>query len=171
MASREPITLTSAEVHALAERLRARATSVVLRGAPSQQSDGILAAGALLHLVADLRTLRGQIERAASSASEVAQHLRELLDDRGTFDRGASRSDSTDERKRGLASACRRPRVKRSDDHTLGARQCLVSYPSGRSTRRRRSNDSAASQADAPTCRPSSSGAGGDGSDSAPVGA
>src|SRR6266853_4389537 len=52
MASRELITLTSAEVRALAERLRARATSVVLRDAPSQQSDGILAAGALVHLVA-----------------------------------------------------------------------------------------------------------------------
>ena len=56
MASREPIKLTSAEVRALAERLRARATSVVLRGAPSQQSDGILAAGALVHLVAELQT-------------------------------------------------------------------------------------------------------------------
>ena len=45
MASREPTTLTSGEVRALAERLRARATSVVLSDAPSQQSDGILAAG------------------------------------------------------------------------------------------------------------------------------
>jgi hypothetical protein len=72
MASREPITLTSAEVYALAERLRARATSVVLRDATSQQSDGILAAGALVHLVAELRALRGEIERAASSASEMA---------------------------------------------------------------------------------------------------
>jgi hypothetical protein len=72
MASREPITLTLAEVCALAERLRARATSVVLRDATSQQSDGILAAGALVHLVAELRALRGEIERAASSASEMA---------------------------------------------------------------------------------------------------
>jgi hypothetical protein len=54
MASREPITLTSAEVHTLAERLRARSISVVLRDAPSQQSDGILAAGALVHLVVEL---------------------------------------------------------------------------------------------------------------------
>ena len=89
MASREPIRLTSAEVHALAERLRARATSVMLDEAPSQQSDGILAAGALVHLVAELQTLRGEIERAASSTSDVAQHLRELLGDRGALNRGA----------------------------------------------------------------------------------
>jgi len=89
MASREPITLTSAEVHALAERLRARATSVVLRDATSQQSDGILAAGALVHLVAELQALRGEIKLAASSASDMAHHLRELLDDRGALDRGA----------------------------------------------------------------------------------
>jgi hypothetical protein len=83
MASRELITLTSAQVRALAERLRARATSVMLHDAPSQQSDGILAAGALVHLVAELQALRGEIERAASSASDVAHHLRELLGDRG----------------------------------------------------------------------------------------
>ena len=78
MASRELITLTSAEVRALAERLRARAISVMLHDAPSQQSDGILAAGALVDLVTELQTLRRGIERAASSASEVANHLREL---------------------------------------------------------------------------------------------
>ncbi len=83
MANREPITLTSAEVHALAERLRACASSVMLRGAPSQQSDGILAAGVLVDLVAELQVPRGEIERAASSASDVAHHLRELLEDRG----------------------------------------------------------------------------------------
>jgi len=55
MASHEPITMTSAEVRAFAERLRARANSVVLRDAPSQQSDGILAAGGLVHLVAELQ--------------------------------------------------------------------------------------------------------------------
>ncbi len=87
MASREPITLTSAEVRALAERLRARATSVMLHDAPSQQSDGILAAGALVHLVAELQALRGEIERSASSASDLAHHLRELLGDRGAHDR------------------------------------------------------------------------------------
>ena len=86
--SREPLTLTSAEVHALAERLRSRATSVMLHDAPSQQSDGLLAAGALVHLVAELQTLRGEIERAASSASDLAHHLRELLGDRGAHDRG-----------------------------------------------------------------------------------
>jgi hypothetical protein len=89
MASREPITLTSVEVRALAERLRARAASVVLRDAPSQQSDGILAAGALVHLVAELQTLRGEIERAASSTSNVAQHLRELLGDRAAHHLGS----------------------------------------------------------------------------------
>jgi hypothetical protein len=89
MASREPITLTSAEVHALAERLRARATSVVLRDAPSQQSDGILAAGALVHLVAELQTLRGGIERSASSAFDVANHLRELIGNQGARHRGS----------------------------------------------------------------------------------
>jgi hypothetical protein len=88
MASREPVTLTSAEVCAFAERLRARSTSVVLRDAPSQQSDGILAAGALVHLVAELQALRGEIEHAASSASDMAHHLRELLGDRGARDRG-----------------------------------------------------------------------------------
>ena len=88
MASRELITLTSAEVNALAERLRARATSVALRDAPSQQSDGILAAGALVHLVAEVQALRGEIENVASSASDIAHHLRELLDDRGAHDRG-----------------------------------------------------------------------------------
>jgi hypothetical protein len=88
MASRELITLTSAEVRALAERLRARATSVMLHDAPSQQSDGILAAGALVHLVAELQALRGEIERAASSASDMAHHLRELLGDRGAHHRG-----------------------------------------------------------------------------------
>jgi hypothetical protein len=89
MASREPITLTSAEVRALAERLRARATSVMVHDVPSQQSDGILAAGALVHLVAELQTLRREIERAASSTSDMARHLRELLGDRGALDRGA----------------------------------------------------------------------------------
>jgi hypothetical protein len=89
MASREPTTLTSAEVRALAERLQARATSVLLHDAPSQQSDGILAAAALVHLVAELQTLRGEIERAASSTSDMAQHLRELLGDRGPLHRGA----------------------------------------------------------------------------------
>ena len=88
MTSRRPVTLTSAEVCALAERLRARSTSVVLRDAPCQQSDGILAAGALVHLMAELQTLRGEIERAASSASDMAHHLRELLLDRGTHHRG-----------------------------------------------------------------------------------
>src|SRR5215470_10777828 len=89
MASREPVTLTSAEVRALAERLRARATSVVLRDTPSQQSDGILAAGALVHLVAELQTLRGEIERAASSTSNAAQQLRELLGNQGAHHRGS----------------------------------------------------------------------------------
>jgi hypothetical protein len=89
MTSREPITLTSAEVRALAERLRARATSVMLRDATSQQSDGILAAGALVHLVAELQTLRSEIERAASSASDVANCLRQLLADPGAHHRGS----------------------------------------------------------------------------------
>jgi hypothetical protein len=88
MTSRRPVTLTSAEVCALAERLRARSTSVVLRDAPSQQSDGILAAGALVHLVTELQALRGEIERAASFASDMDHHLRELLRDRGAHDRG-----------------------------------------------------------------------------------
>jgi len=88
MDSRELITLTSAEVRALAERLRARATSVMVHDAPSQQSDGILAAGALVHLVAELQALRGEIERVASSASDMAHHLRELLLDREAHDRG-----------------------------------------------------------------------------------
>src|SRR5258706_1065997 len=74
MASREPITLTSAEVRSLAERLRARATSLMLHDKPSQQSDGILAAGALEHLVAELQNLRGEIKRAASSASDMVFH-------------------------------------------------------------------------------------------------
>jgi len=87
MTGRRPVPLTSAEVCALAERLRARSTSVVLRDAPSQQSDGILAAGALVHLVAELQTLRGEIERAASSASDMAHHFRELLGDRGAHHR------------------------------------------------------------------------------------
>jgi hypothetical protein len=88
MTSREPFTLTSAEVCALAERVKARSTSVVLRDAPSQQSDGILAAGALVHLMTELQALRGEIERAASSASDMSHHLRELLGDRGAHDRG-----------------------------------------------------------------------------------
>ncbi len=89
MASREPITLTPAEVRALAQRLRARATSVMLHDEPSQQSDGILAAGTLVYLVSELQTLRGEIERTASSTSDMARHLRELLGDRGALDRGA----------------------------------------------------------------------------------
>jgi hypothetical protein len=89
MASREPITLTSAEVHALGERLRARATSVMLRDTPFQQSDGMLAAGVLVDLIAKLQVLRSEIERAASSASGIAHHLRELLHDRGAHDRGS----------------------------------------------------------------------------------
>ena len=75
-------------MHALAERLRARATSVAGRDATSQQSDGILAAGALPHLVAELQAPRGEIERAASSASDVANHLRQLLADQGAHHRG-----------------------------------------------------------------------------------
>ena len=43
----------------------------------------------LVHLVAEMQTLRGEIERAASSASDMAHHLRELLGDRGAHDRGA----------------------------------------------------------------------------------
>jgi len=89
MASHEPTTLTAAEVRALAERLRVRATSVLLHDVPSQQSDGILAAGALVHLVAQLQTLRGEIEHAASGTAELAQHLRELLGDRALHHRGA----------------------------------------------------------------------------------
>jgi hypothetical protein len=34
------------------------------------------------------QALRGEINGAASSASDVAQHLRELLDDRGALDPG-----------------------------------------------------------------------------------
>jgi hypothetical protein len=88
LASGEPIILTSEEVHALAKRLRARATSVILHDALSQQSDGVLAAGALVHLVTELQALRGEIERAASSASDMAQHLRELLGGQGAHLRG-----------------------------------------------------------------------------------
>ena len=86
MASREPITLTSAEVRALADMLTARATSVL----HDAESDGLLSAGALVHLMAELQTLRGEIERAASSASDMAHHLRELLVDRGAHDRGTA---------------------------------------------------------------------------------
>ena len=89
MASREPIMLRSAEVLALAERLRARATSAMLHDTPSQQSDGILAAGALVHLVAELQALRGEIDRVASSTCNVAQHLRELLRDRAAHHLGS----------------------------------------------------------------------------------
>jgi hypothetical protein len=59
----------------------------MLHDKPSQQSDGILAAGALEHLVAELQNLRGEIKRAASSASDMAHHLRELLGDRGVHGR------------------------------------------------------------------------------------
>src|SRR5258708_13097054 len=62
MASRELITLTSAEVRALAERLRARATSVALRDAPSQQCDGTLSAEPLGHLVPQLQPLLRELE-------------------------------------------------------------------------------------------------------------
>jgi len=89
MANHEPTTLTAAEVRALAERLHARATSVLLHDVPSQQSDGILAAATLVHLVAELQTLRGEIEHAASSTSDVAQHLRKVLGNRGPHYRGA----------------------------------------------------------------------------------
>jgi hypothetical protein len=58
---------------------------VVLRDATSQRSDGILAAGALVHLAAELQTLRGEVERAASSA---ANHLRQLLAGQGAHHRG-----------------------------------------------------------------------------------
>jgi len=81
--------LTAAEVRALAERLQARDTSVLLHDVPSQRSDGTLAAAALVHLVAELQTLCGEIERAASSTSDMAQHLRELLDGRGAHHVGA----------------------------------------------------------------------------------
>jgi hypothetical protein len=60
----------------------------MLHDAPSQQSDGILAAAALVHLVAEMQALRGEIERAASSASDTAQDLRELLGHRGARDPG-----------------------------------------------------------------------------------
>jgi hypothetical protein len=60
----------------------------MLHDVPSQQSDGILAAGALLHLVAELKVLRREIERAASSASAMAHQLRELLVDRRAHHRG-----------------------------------------------------------------------------------
>jgi hypothetical protein len=39
-----------------------------------------------MHLVAELQVLRGEIERAASSAPEMAHHLRELLNDREAHD-------------------------------------------------------------------------------------
>jgi hypothetical protein len=60
---------------------------VVLRDATSQQSDGPSPPGRWVHLVAELQALRGQIERVASSASDMARHLRELLGDRRAHDR------------------------------------------------------------------------------------
>jgi hypothetical protein len=43
--------------------------------------------GALVQLVAEMQTVRGEIERAASSASDMTHHLRELFGDRGAHHR------------------------------------------------------------------------------------
>jgi hypothetical protein len=56
----------------------------------SQQSDGVLAAGALVHLVAELQALRGEMGRAAPNASDMAQHLCELLGDQGAHHCGTA---------------------------------------------------------------------------------
>ena len=167
--SREPITLTSADIRALAERLRARAASVVLRDTPSQQSDGILAAGALVHLVAELQALRGEIDRAASSTCNVAQHLRELLRDRAAHHLGSV----TVRFDRQRASAGPGPaRIKRSDQNPHAEnKRCQISHLSGRSTTQRRLNGCAVNLAGVATCRRRNSAAAGDGSDSAPAGA
>jgi hypothetical protein len=78
----------------------------MLRDAPSQQSDGHLAAGALEHLVTELQTLRDEIERAASSTSDMARHLRELLDDQGHMIGAPSRSVRLTSASAGPTSAC-----------------------------------------------------------------
>jgi hypothetical protein len=83
-------TLTAGEVRALADRLTARATSQFLVGQPSQQGDGLLAAGALVHMVVELQAIRAEIERAAASTSDetTARYLRELLAGEGEHDAG-----------------------------------------------------------------------------------
>jgi len=74
-------TLTVHEVRALVDRLQARATSALLRDTPSQQSDSLLAAHALLHLLMELQTLRDEVHRVAQGMSDqtAAQKLWDAL--------------------------------------------------------------------------------------------
>jgi hypothetical protein len=82
--------LSVAEVRALADRLQARAISAFSVDAPSQQGDGLLAAAALLHLVIELQTLRGEIDRIATLCTdeEAARALFDALTERGEHHSG-----------------------------------------------------------------------------------
>ena len=64
--SADQLRLTTSDVRALADRLQARATSALLRDAPSQSSDTMLASALILFLLAELQELRATVERIAS---------------------------------------------------------------------------------------------------------
>jgi hypothetical protein len=83
--------MTAQEVAILADRLRARATSAFMVGAPSQQGDNLLAAAALQHLVLELRALRQEVRRIASTCTdqEAQRALFDALTDRGPHHAGA----------------------------------------------------------------------------------
>ena len=70
-------TLTIAEAQALADRLRARATSVVLNDMPELQADLRLA----LRIISGFTNLRREIARAAESTHDavIRRHLLDLL--------------------------------------------------------------------------------------------
>ena len=70
-------TLTIAEAQALADRLRARATSVVLNDMPELQADLRLA----LRIISGFTNLHREIARAAESTHDavIRRHLLDLL--------------------------------------------------------------------------------------------
>jgi hypothetical protein len=85
--------MTAAEVRILAERIQARATSQFVVGPASQQSDGILAAAVITHLIVELQELRSKVALAAESCSDevTARTLRDALTERDPHQRGVIR--------------------------------------------------------------------------------
>jgi hypothetical protein len=73
----QPAQLTPAEMRGLAQRLLARAGSVLMQDQPEQQRDLRQAA----HLIGQYVSLRGEIQRLADEVRDEVeqQHLRNLL--------------------------------------------------------------------------------------------
>jgi len=80
MATNETTTLSTSEVRALAHRLMARAQSTLMQGTPNQQSDGLLAAATILHLMIELQELRSTVDRIAAGMPPDSAATQALFD-------------------------------------------------------------------------------------------